>query len=116
MYFCAGTAKECTALYGYLPQRVIGEVLRGLVVLDAEFGQRRNYYREGGYSLVADTMDDLCRTREIFDDRKYLCEWATRIGNTGFCSALYLLSNEFSVMLYIPISLANKDILENMED
>lgn len=115
MYCCLGTAKECAALYGYLPQRVIDEVLRGLVVLDAEFGEARNYFVSGGYSLIATTKDDLCRARERFDDRKHFCEWATKLGDSGYCSALYLLSNEFSVMLYIPTALANNDILENME-
>ena len=116
LYCCLGTTKECSALYGYLPQTVVGEVVRGISVLQAEFGEDRNYYEVGGYSLIADTRDDLSRAREIFDDRKHFCEWSTKLGDSGFCSALYLLSNEFSVMLYIPISLANEDILENMEN
>lgn len=116
MYCCLGTTKECVALYGYLPQRVIDEVLRGLAVLDAEYGTERNYFESGGYSLVADTKEDLYWTRKVFDDRIHSCEWATRLGSSGYCSALYLLTNEFSVMLYIPIALANNDILENMED
>ena len=115
LYCCLGTTRECSALYGYLPQTVIGEVVRGICVLQAEFGEDRNYLEVGGYSLIADTPDDLSRAREIFDDRKHFCEWSTKLGDSGFCSALYLLSNEFSVMLYIPISLANEDILQNME-
>lgn len=114
MYCCLGTTRECAMLNGYLPQQVIGEIVRGVAVLCAELGEERTYM-ESGFSLIADTADDLCKAREIFDDRLHYCEWATKIGNTGFCSALYLLSNEGSVMLYIPISLANKDILENME-
>lgn len=115
MYCCLGTTRECDVLNGYLPQQVIGEILRGVAVLCAEMGEDRNYM-ESGYSLIVDTAEDLCKAREIFDDRLHYCEWATKIGGTNFCSALYLLSNECSVMLYIPISLANKDILENMED
>ena len=116
MYCCLGTTRECDVLNGYLPQQVIDEIVRGVAVLCAEMGEDRNYLVEGGFSLIADTEDDLSKVREIFDDRLHYCEWATRISNTQFCSALYLLSNECSVMLYIPISLANKDILENMED
>ena len=114
MYCCVGTTKECAALYGYLPQRVIDEVLRGVAVLSAEYGEMRNYFETGGYSLIADTQEDLCCARKVFDDRRHYCEWATKLGDSGFCSALYLLSNELSVMLYVPITLANKDILENM--
>jgi len=84
--------------------------------LEAEHGLERNYFESGGYSLVVDTIDDLYWARKVFDDRLHKCEWATKLGASGFCSALYLLSNEFSVMLYIPITLANNDILENMEE
>lgn len=116
MYCCLGTAKECVSLYGYLPQSVYGEILRGLAVLDAEVGVDRDYLETGGYSLVADSEEDLYWARKVFDDRVHHCEWATRIPHSSFCSALYLLTNETSVMLYIPVSLANKDILENLED
>lgn len=116
MYCCLGTVKECTSLRGQLPQRVYEEILRGLVVIDSEFGKERDYLNVGGFSLVADTEEDLRKARDLFDDRWHYCEWATRLGNTGYISALYLLSNEFSVMLYTKENLANEDILENLED
>lgn len=115
MFCCLGTTKECAALYGQLPQRVADEVLRGIVVLDSEFGPERDYLNLGGFSLIADTEKDLCKARELFDDRWHYCEWATRLGDSGYVSALYLLNNEFSVMLYTKESLANEDILENLE-
>ena len=116
MYCCLGTTKECVALCDRLPQRVYEEVLRGIAVLDAEYGPERNYLDAGGFSLIADTEEDLRRARDLFDDRWHYCEWATRLGDSGYVSALYLLSNEFSVMLYTKESLANEDILENLED
>lgn len=116
MYCCLGITDECTQLEGKIPMRVMGEIVRGLAVLEAEYGTDRNYLESGGYSLIADTESDLNHARELFDDREHSCEWATKLGESGFCSALYLLTNEFSVMLYIPITLANTDILENMEE
>lgn len=116
MYCCLGTTKECASLYRQLPQRVYEEILRGVAVLDSEFGPARNYLEVGGFSLIADTEKDLCKARELFDDRWHYCEWATKLGDSGYVSALYLLSNEFSVMLYTKESLANEDILENLED
>lgn len=107
LYCCLSTTKECETLYGYLPDSVYGELFRGLAVLEAEDIE--------GYSLLADSAADLELARQVFDDRIHKCEWATNIGD-GFCSALYLLTNESSFMLYIPISLANNDILENLED
>lgn len=116
MYCCLGTTKECVPLYDQLPQRVAEEVLRGLAVLDAEYGEERDPFETGGYALIADTEDDLFRAREVFDDRIHYCEWATRLGDSGYVSALYLLSNELSVVFYTLANLANKDILENLED
>lgn len=116
MYCCLGTTKECASLCGQLPQRVYDEILRGVAVLDSEFGVDRNYLDVGGFSLIADTEDDLCKARELFDDRWHYCEWATRLGDTGYISALYLLDNERSVILYTKEGLACKDILENLED
>lgn len=116
MYCCVGTTKECVALRGRLPQRVYEEVLRGVAVLDSEFGPERDYFETGGYALIADTKEDLYWARKVFDDRYHYCEWSTRLGNSGYVSALYLLNNEVSVVLYTKESLANKDILENLED
>ena len=116
MYRCLGTVRECKELEGKLPRRVYEEILRGLVVLDSEFGSERDYLNVGGFSLIALTEEDLRRARDLFDDRWHYCEWSTRIANTGYVSALYLLNNEFSVMLYTKESLANEDILENLED
>lgn len=115
MYCCLGTTRECTALLGKLPQRVYDEMLRGIAVLDCEYGADRDYFESGGYSIIATTKEDLCWARKVFDDRFHYCEWATRLGDSGYVSVFYLLSNELSVMLYIKESLANKDILENLE-
>lgn len=68
--------------YGYLPQTVVGEVVRGLAILEAEYGLDRNYLEVGGYSLIADTRDDLSRARDIFDDRKHYCEWSTKLSES----------------------------------
>ena len=107
MYYRLCTVEECRALEGQLPQRVYGELLRGLAVLTPE---------DHSFSLVADTEEDIAKAREVFDDRTHYCEWATRLDNSGFVSALYLLDNERSVVLYTKESLACKDILENLED
>jgi hypothetical protein len=107
LYCCLGTVEECGALDGQLPQRVYDEVLRGLAVLEP--------YETGSFSIVADTETDLAKARVVFDDRTHYCEWATRLGNSGYVSALYLLNNEFSVILYTKESLANEDVLENLE-
>ena len=115
MYYCLCITAECAELEGKIPTKVLGEVVRGLAVLESDFGTDRNIFESGGYSLIADTDADLEQARMLFDDREYSCEWATTLGDSDFCSALYLLTDNFSVMLYIPIRLANSDILEKLE-
>jgi len=84
LYCCLGTTKECAALYDRLPQRVYDEVLRGLAVLDCEYGVDRDYFASGGYSLLATTKEDLYWARKVFDDSKHFCEWSTHLGDSGY--------------------------------
>lgn len=116
MLYYIGTTKDVSILEGRLPSRLVSEICRGVVVLDAEYEEDRDYFKEGGYSLIVETAEDLQQATERFDPNRHFCEWATRIGNTGFASALYIFNNEFTVMLYLPIAIANNDILENLED
>lgn len=108
MYCCLRTVEECRALEGQLPQRAYDEVLRGVAVIDPNDTE--------SFSLVADTEEDIAKAREQYGDRTGYCEWSTRLGASGYISALYLLSNSCSVMFYTKESLANEDILENLED
>ena len=118
MLYYIGTTNEVSQLEDHLPRQLVGEICRGVAVLEAEFSQQRDYFREGGFSLLAETLEDLQQAKERFNPSQNLCEWATRIGNTGYVSALYILNNEFTVLLYLPLELAStiNDIIENLED
>ena len=63
-----------------IPERVYTELLRGTAILDAEYGEDRNYLLTGGYSLIAETADDLRRVKAAVDYEAHPCEWATVIG------------------------------------
>lgn len=104
MLYKIGTKAEMSTLPSCLPERVKSEILRGVCMLDPSIG---------GYSLLAETKEDV---ETALYDINGPCEWATRIGNTGYMSALYLLSNEFSILLYLPISAATKSLLTELED
>ena len=88
MLYTIGTAHELSILPYHLPQELALEILAGLVILDAEYGESRNYYESGGYSVIAETIEDIPGLKAIIDYEKHPCEWATRIGRTGFLSAL----------------------------
>ena len=43
-------------------------------------------------------------------------EWATRIGRTGFASSLYIMNDDFSIMVYLPQEIAAVPIKLELED
>lgn len=114
MLYRIGTATEVPSLNEHIPERVFGEVLRGIVILDAEYGESRDYLNCGGYSLIADTDEDAeCAIASI--GKAHPCEWVTRIGTSGWVSALYVLNDDFSVMLYTPEAALPDTLLRELE-
>ena len=116
MLYTIGTAHELSILPYHLPQELALEILAGLVILDAEYGESRNYYESGGYSVIAETIEDIPGLKCIIDYEKHPCEWATRIGRTGYISALYILNNDFSIMAYLPLAICPTAIINILEE
>ena len=116
MLYTIGTANELSLLPVHLPEELRTEILTGLVILDAEYGESRNYYESGGYSAIAENIEDIPGLKCIIDYEKHPCEWATIIGRTGFVSALYILNNDFSIMVYLPQAIAPTAIINELED
>ena len=115
MLYRIGTEAEISSLYGQIPERVITEVLQGVIVLDAEYGVNRDYLSTGGYSLIADTAEDACLSI-VSVGKEHPCEWVTRIGTSGWVSVLYVINNDFSIMLYAPESVMPIAILNELEE
>lgn len=117
MLYRVGKTAELPAIRSRLPERVYSEVLRGVAILDAEYGTERDYLQRGGYSVIVETEEDLLEFGKIMDFDTHPCEWATVIGRgTGFLSALFLLNDDFSIMVYMPQSVAPAAILRELED
>ena len=116
MLYTIGTAHELSILPYHLPQELVLEILAGLDVLDAEYGESRNYYESGGYSVIAETIEDIPVLKAIIDYEKHPCEWATKIGRTGYVSALYILNNDFSIMVYLPQAICPTAIITELEN
>ena len=116
MLYTIGTANELPLLPSHLPEKLVTEISTGLVVLDAEYGEARNYYESGGYSVIAETIEDIPGLKAVIDYEKHPCEWGTKIGRTGFVSALYIINNDFSIMVYLPQDIAPTEIITELED
>lgn len=117
MLYRVGTTKELPMLRNRLPERVYEEVLRGVAILDCEYGTQRAYLQSGGYSVIVENEEDVLLLKEIVDFDTHPCEWATVIGKgTGFLSALFLLNDDFSIMAYMPREVAPDAILRELEE
>ena len=110
-----GTVKEVyDAAFSY-PHEVITELFIGCELLDAEYGKERDYTEVGGYSIVIDNVDDLSQLRDIVNYDHHLCEWATRLGKSGYVSALYIMNNDFSIIVFMPESIAPSSITNEID-
>ena len=111
-----GRPAELPMIRSRLPERVYSEMLRGVAILDAEYGAEREYLQSGGYSVIVETEEDVLEFKKIVDFDTHPCEWATVIGkSTGFLSALFLLNDDFSIMAYMPQRVAPTAILRELE-
>ena len=115
MLFKYGTVNEVYKSASRFPGAVATELLTCAVILDAEYGEDRDYEESGGYSIVIESSHDLDELRSIINYDTYLCEWATRLGRSGFISALYIMNNDFSLMVFMPESIAPTAITSELE-
>ena len=89
----------------------------GVVVLDAEYGENRDYFQEGGYSLIVETTDDLTEVKAIVDYERHPAEWVVRESRgCGYLCCLFVMNNDFSIMLYLPEAIAPNAILRDLEE
>lgn len=111
MLYQIGTEKELSTVEDKLPYAVVKALLKCTVILDYAYGPHRKYTESGGYSLIAETPDDIKAMRNVVDFTILSCEWVDLIGD--YLSALYLLNDDFSVVLFMPVSIAPEAILHS---
>lgn len=114
MLYRTGTASEIPMLSCELPELVTEEILRCVSVLDAEYGTARDYLTVGGYAVIAKTSKDVAELKSIIDYDSRLCEWVSEVGNT-YLSALYLLGDDYSIVVFMPVSIAPKVLLNELK-
>ena len=115
MLYRIGTVKEMRPLYDKFHEDVIAQLYHCTKVLDDIYGAERDYLQSGGYSLIAETTDDLSSIREIIDFDTHPCEWVDRLDG-DYLSALYLLNDDFSIVVFMPIAIAPPTLLSELED
>ena len=117
MLYRIGTEKDLATVKDKLPQQVYEDLTIGVVVLDSEYGENRDPFQEGGYSLIAEMADDLEELKAIVDYEHHPAEWVVRESrNCGYLCCLFVMNNDFSIMLYLPEAIAPAAILRDLED
>lgn len=109
-----GTAAEALALDGTVPDDVHNDIVYGATILDSEYGSDRNYLVDGGYALIAYNRNDVEMALRIIGDR--LCEWVIKLGGSGWTSVLYLLGDDYVIVLYAPEAALPAALLNQMEE
>ena len=108
-----GTLRETESLPCTLPEAVRNEILQSTAILDREYGADRDYFQVGGYTLLAENSEDLSHVETIINLRQHPPEWVSQID--GFVSALYVLNDDYSLLLLMPLSIAPDAIRNEME-
>lgn len=115
MLYIIGNYDDLFKAQSDIPQDVFIKIFEDINLMDAIYGKHRNYLSAGGYSLVAQTKQDLLTVLKIFDYRAHSFEWVEKITD-NYVSVIYVFNNDFSVKLYLPISVCPKDYIDFEED
>lgn len=93
-------------------------ILDNLKILDDNYGANRNIDKDdGGYILYADSGTPVDELLALFDYEQYLPEYVLPIdSNTPYCYSLYLISNDFGVVIFTAIADTSEDVLEEMKE
>lgn len=115
MLYRIGTVKEIIPIKGKFTDHIIDQLRYCTKTLDAAYGADRDYLQSGGYSLIAETADDLPAIQKIINLDEHPCEWADRLDG-DYLSALYLMNDDFSIVVFMPIAIAPPTLRSELED
>lgn len=115
MFYRIGTQAELPIMEKKLPELVYAKLAANIRILDTGYGADRNYMESGGYAVVLETKEDLQEFEHIVDYDRHPCEWADQEADR-YLSALYLLNDDYGVVVFMPIDIAPRAILEDLED
>ena len=84
-------------------------------VLTAEYGANRNVDQDdGGYILYVPAGTPFDELKACFDYTKHQVEYVDRY--EPFCSAMYILHNEFAVVIVMSMADAPAEITDHFEE
>lgn len=117
MLYTIGTQLDIDPLKGKFPDSVIEKLHSVTVTLDEWYGINRDALSSGGFSVIAENEEDLTHLPNAIDLFTSICEWVDYIpGSPAYISVLYLLGDDFSVVIFMPISIAPQNLIDEIDD
>ena len=116
MLYRIGHKKEVYTCGCKFHKRALQEIDYGLMILDETYGYDRDWEEMGGYSILVDSEEDVEAIKTYVDYDKHPPEWVTSISYTGITSALFILNNSFSIIVYMPKEILPQSLLAELED
>ena len=107
MVYKLRTLREADALPHTFPSRVWEEILHST-------GEQPETSAIGGYNMVAETREDLETVRAAINLDTHPPEWVCRLDS--YVSALYVMNDDFVILLFLPVAIAPDTILNEMEE
>ena len=114
MVYKLRTLRDADALPHTFPPRVWEEILHSTAILESEYGEQPDTSGVGGYNMVVETKDDLEAISREIDLNAHLPEWVCPLDS--FTSALYVMNDDFVILLFLPVAIAPETILKEMEE
>ena len=113
MLYTIGTEKELPMAEEKLPRAVFLELFRSTVLLDYAYNPNRNYMESGGYSMIAETEEDVAEIGKRINFETHPCEWVDLVEDHTV--SLFLMNDDFSIVLFIPLAITPEILRKELE-
>ena len=115
MLYKISTVNEIPSIASIFPQAVLEKLHDYTVTLDGAYGADRNPDITGGYTILAETKEDLAAINSV-NAESDIFEWVDYIPSSPpYCATLYLRGDDYSIVLICPVAIAPQDILDELE-
>ena len=113
MVYTVGTERELPAVENKLPHAVFLELFRSTILLDYAYSATRPYMQSGGYSLIAETEEDVAEIGKRINFETHPCEWVDLVED--YTVSLFLMNDDFSIVLFIPLAITPEILRQELE-
>ncbi len=115
MIYKVGTTAEIAKLQSKFPAPVLEKLHSVTDTLDEFYGADRNPEIKGGYTILAETKEDLDAIDSVNMETD-IFEWVDYIpSEPPYCASLYLRGDDYSIVLIAPVTIMPQNVLDELE-